>query len=195
VCATRTQTKATIALGLQILSAVVMFVVIGFLMAFIATNFKLCIGFQCYQKSSTSYSNSTYFILKQAFISTELACSVVHITLTIMYIILFVKCFKQLPRVHPLVVGLPRESTMITRQASVMSRTSRHLSAVSRTSHPPSVVSARTRVSALSARSYYGAQKICPNCKYVSAYQPEENIVECPRCNYQSPFVEHAQQW
>jgi hypothetical protein len=192
VCATRTQTKATVALGLQILSIVVVFVVIGFLMAFIATNFKLCVSFQCYQNSSTSYSNSTYTTLKQAFISTELACSVVHITLSVMYIIAFVKCYKKLPRVHPLVIGLPRENTVMKRQVSVISR---HLSAVSSTSYNRSLISARTRASSLSARSYYGAQKICPNCKYVSPYYPEENIVECPRCKYRSQYVEHAQQW
>ncbi len=154
-------------------------------MAFIATNFKLCIGFQCYRSSSTSYSNSTYTALKQAFISTELACSIVYITLSIMYIIVFVRCYQQLPRVHPFVAGVTREYNSTKRQASVMSTTS----------HNRALVSAQTGVASASTLPYYRAQKVCPNCKHVSEYVPDESIVVCPRCKYQSPLVEHAQQW
>jgi hypothetical protein len=193
VCATKTQTKATVALGLQILSIGVVLVMMGFLMAFIATSFTLCISFQCSRNPSTTYSSSTYTTLKQAFISTELACSIVYITLSVMYIIVFIKCYKKLPRVHPLVLGVTRENNMMKRQVSAIFRTSRHLAAVSSTSYSRSLINAGTRM--LSAFSYYRAQKVCPNCKHVSAYIPEESIVECPRCKYRSPYVEHAQQW
>jgi hypothetical protein len=166
----------------------------GFLMAFIATNFTLCIGFQCSQNSSTPYSTSAYASLKQAFISCELACSIVYITLSIMYIILFIKCFKKLPRVHPLVVGVPRENTIVNRQvSSFLSRTSQHWS-MSSTSYNRSDATDRINILSSSTLSYYSAQKICPNCKHVSPYIPEGNILECPSCKYQSPLVEHAQQ-
>ena len=109
--AARTQTKATITLALQILSIVVVLVMMGFSMVFIiATNFTLCLGFQCSQNFSTTYSSSVYNTLKQAFISTELACSIVYITLAIMYTIVFVKYYRKLPRVHPLVVGVSRDN-------------------------------------------------------------------------------------
>ena len=185
MCARRTQTKATVALGFQILSIIVVLVMIAFLMAFIATNFKLCIGFQCSQSSSTAYSNATYTILKQAFISTELACSIVYITLSIMYIIVFVRCYQQLPRIHPLVAGVTREYNTVKRHTSVLSTTSHN--------RPP--VSAQTGMASASTFPYYRAQKVCPNCKHVSEYVPDENVVECPRCKYQSTLVEHAQQW
>lgn len=195
VCSTRTQTKAIIALILQLISIIVLLTVIGFLIAFIASNFTLCVASQCSQASSTSFSSSNYLTLKQAFISTELVCSIIYIILSIIYIILFIKCYKKIPPIHPIIRRLPTQSAMGSRQLSTLSQKSRSWSTL--TGHHNRVNNnEHSRILSSSAStSYNGAQKVCPNCKHVSPYIPQGNIVECPNCKYQSPLVEHAQQW
>jgi len=199
---------------------VVMLVVMGFLMAFIVSNYTLCFGFQCSQSASTYFSSSTYNSLKQAFISCELACSIIYILLSIIYIIVFIKCYKQIPRIHPkvrasssvrsTVTGHRQSSTLSRisghrqssnlsrisghRQSSNLSRISRHES-MSTISYNRSDITEKQRILSTSTTSQSLAQKVCPNCKNVSPYIPQGNIVECPHCKYQSPLVEHAQQW
>jgi hypothetical protein len=171
-----------------------MMAVMGFLIAFIVSGFTLCLGFQCYLNSSTTFSSSTYTTLKQAFIGCELACSAAYIILSITYIIFFIKCYKKLPRIHPVVQRLPTQTVIENRQLSSLSRTSRPYSMSVISDNQQDI---NERISALSSSTatYSGAQKICPNCRHVSPYIPLGNIVECPSCKYQSPLVEHAQQW
>jgi hypothetical protein len=185
VCTKRTQTKAIIALIFQLISVSVVIIVIVFLIIFIASSFTLCLGFQCYQNSSTRFSSSDYISLKRAFISCELACSFIYIILALIYIILFIKCYKKLPRNNSII----RPVSIQRKQLSTLSRKSRPWSLLV-SSHKRSAINKRTRV----LPSHIGAQKVCPNCKHVSPYIPEGNIVECPKCRYQSPLVEHAQQ-
>jgi hypothetical protein len=166
VCTKRTQTKAIIALIFQLISVSVVIIVIVFLIIFIASSFTLCLGFQCYQNSSTRFSSSDYI-------------------LALIYIILFIKCYKKLPRNNSII----RPVSIQRKQLSTLSRKSRPWSLLV-SSHKRSAINKRTRV----LPSHIGAQKVCPNCKHVSPYIPEGNIVECPKCRYQSPLVEHAQQ-
>ena len=165
---------------------VIVMIVMGFLMTFIVTNFTLCLGFQCSQNTSTTYSTSVYLALKQAFISCELACSIIYLVLSILYIIFFVKCYQQIPRIHPMIRPLPPQSALGKRQLSTLSRTSRPCSTLSSLK-----TIEQTRI--LSSSSL--AQKVCPNCKHVSPYTSQESIIQCPNCKYQSSLVEHAQQW
>jgi len=110
VCTNKRQTKAIIALIFQLF---VLFAVIGFLITFICNDFTLCFDFQCDQTStsftsssnntsSLTFSSTTYTILKRVFIICELVCSVIFIIFSIIYIILFIKCSRQLPRIHPI---------------------------------------------------------------------------------------------
>jgi ribosomal protein S27AE len=178
--------------------------VVGFLIAFIASNFTLCLGFQCSQASTTfastsntayfTFSSSTYTLLKQVFIICELVCAVIFIIFSIIYIILFVKCSKKLPRIHPVVPPAPVKSAANNRLTSSLTQSSRPLS-MSQRSHIPSAATQQTRMTPLSAESYHTAEKICPNCGHISPYTPNDDILECPKCNYQSNLVEHAQQW
>ena len=200
----KTQTKAMVALVLQCISIVVILVVIGFLIAFMATNFTLCLGFQCSQNTTTfaanlndtylAMSSYSYTILKRAFIVSELVCSFIYIVFAVMYIGLFIRCMKQLPSIRPIARAT---TTTTTRQKSHISRvTTTHVSTISNISQAPSATSNRTAANPSAPNSPYNrAQKVCPNCQYVSPYVPEKNIVECPNCHYQSPYVEHAQQW
>ena len=173
----------------------------GFLIAFIATDFTLCLGIQCSQPSSTIFSSSDYFKLKQAFISCELACSILFIILSIFYIFYFIKCYKKLPRIHPIVrpertvtqstLGLPQLSTMskVSRPWSLSTRTNtHHHSRVATTEH------IRISSTATTTAIQSTAEKICPICKHVSPYIPGDDIIVCPNCGYKSPLVEHAQQ-
>lgn len=204
VCMGKTQTKAIVALVLQIIAIVVLLVVMGFLIAFMATNFTLCLGFQCSQNTTTfaanlndtylAMSSYSYTILKRAFIVSELVCSFVFVVFAVMYIGLFIQCMKKLPDIRP-IARATTEAT--TRRKSRQSRvTTTHVSSISDMSQIPSPTSNRTKTNPSAPNSpYYRAQKICPNCQYVSPYIPEKNVVECPSCHYQSPYVEHAQQW
>jgi exosome complex RNA-binding protein Csl4 len=56
-------------------------------------------------------------------------------------------------------------------------------------------INERLQILSTSSLSYNVAQQVCPNCKHVSPYIPQGNIVQCPSCGYQSSLVEHAQQW
>ncbi len=194
VCMKRTQTKALVALILQIISILVLFVVIGFLIAFIASNFTLCLGIQCSQGASTYYSSSTYTSLKAAFISCELAFAVIYIILSIIYIILYIKCYQKIPTVNPVVRSVPLRSSMGTRQLGTLSQASRTWPQSS-LSYNPVDMSEQMRISTSSITPYNGAQQVCPICQHVSPYISSRNIVQCPKCGYRSPFVEHAQQW
>ncbi|CAF0825378.1 unnamed protein product [Rotaria sp. Silwood1] len=193
VCATKTQTKAIVALILQIISMLVMLVVIGFLITFIATNFTLCLGFQCFQTSSSSHSSSTYTTIKQVFIVCELVFSIIYTILSIIYIILFIKCYNKISRIHPIVHSLPVSSGISNKTLTNFSR-SRQSGSVSTISNNRSNINEQVRLVS-STYAYNGAQKVCPNCKHVSSYMPQENIIECPKCGYQSNLVEHAQQY
>lgn len=217
--ATRTQTKATVALILQVLSIFVMMIVIGFLIAFIATGFTLCLGIQCSQSSSTSFSSSDYSALKKAFISTEFVCSIGYVVCSIIYIVLFVKCYKKLPRIHPLVRREPSRISIEKRKFSTVSTKSRPLSvsvvssnnqlinsehirltssttvATGTTGTTAATGAAGTVPATNTSIAYTGVEKMCPNCRHISPYIPSGYIVECPNCKYQSPLVEHAQQW
>jgi hypothetical protein len=177
-----------IALVLQLISILVILIVISFLIAFLATNFTLCLAFQCSQNSSTSFSSSTYIVLKQAFISCELVCTIIFLILSIIYIILFIKCYQKLPRNHSSI------HPMDNRQLSTLSKTSRPWS-MSTISYNRSDIPKKNREIPSATLSYYSAQKVCSNCQYISPYIPQGNMVECPKCSYQSPLVEHAQQW
>jgi hypothetical protein len=168
-----------------------MIVVVVFMIIFIASNFTLCLGFQCSQNASTFYSSSDYITLKRAFISCELVCSVIYIILSAIYIILFIKCYKKIPAINPIIRP---PSIQHKRQLSNLSKKSRPWS-LSMASYNRSDINERTHVLSSSAITHAIAQKVCPNCKHVSPYIPEGNIVECPQCGYQSPLVEHAQQW
>jgi hypothetical protein len=190
----RTQTKALVALILQIISILVLFVVIGFLIAFIASNFTLCLGFQCSHSASTYYSSSTYTSLKAAFISCELAFSIIYIILSIIYIIFYIKCYNKIPTINPVVRSVPLQSAMGTRQLGTLSQASRSWPQ-SASTYNRGDMSEPIRVSTSSITPYNGAQQVCPICKHVSPYISLGNIVQCPKCGYQSPFVEHAQQW
>lgn len=160
----------------------IVIIMMGFLMAFIATGFALCLGLQCLENSSTSFSNSTYSALKQGFISTEFVCSTIYIALAILYIVLFVKCYQKIPRIPRLIRPVPLQHTLGTRQSSI-------LSASTNTYYRSNTMdSIRSQTSSR-------AEKVCPNCKHISPYIPQENLVQCPKCKYQSPLVEHAQQW
>jgi hypothetical protein len=170
-----------------------MLIVIGFLIAFISSNFTLCLGFQCSQSSSTSLSSSTYNTLKQAFIATEFVSSILYIILSIIYIILFIKCYKKLPRIHPIVRLEVVQSAIDKRQLSNLTSTSLYWSNSTISYNRPDH-NEQSLILSSSTISYNGAQKLCPNCQFVSPYVPNENIVECPSCKYQSPLVEHAQQ-
>lgn len=205
VCMGKTQTKAIVALILQSISIFVLLVVIGFLIAFMASNFTLCLGFQCYQNSTTfaSYLNDTYLpyssynytILKRAFIVSELVCSFVYIVFAVMYILLFIRCLKKLPKTPPVALAVPQTSPAKIHMTSHTQRTTTHVSNISSIGQLPSAKSSLTVTNPSAPNSpYYRAQKVCPNCKHVSPYVPEKNIVECPNCHYQSPYVEHAQQ-
>lgn len=171
---------------------IVMMIVVGFLIAFIVKNFTLCLGFQCSQSSSSSYSSSSYISLKKAFISTELGCSVIYILLSLIFIYLFVKCYNRVPRVHPIALPLHVQNAMYKRQLTNLSRTARYWSMLT-TSHNKMDYNDKLGILP-STKSYTGALKVCPNCEYVSPYIPTGKIVECPSCKYQSPFVEHGQQ-
>lgn len=57
------------------------------------------------------------------------------------------------------------------------------------------VINEQIHMSPSAIRSTYNAQKVCPNCQHVSPYILNENILKCPKCNYQSNLVEHAQQY
>ena len=156
--------------------------VMGFLMAFIATTFTLCLVLQCSENSTTSFSNATYLSLKQGFITTEFACSTIYMALAVVYIVLFVKCYNKLPRIHPLIRPVPVEHTLGTRQSSILS------TSLSIHHRLDTYEGKRTPVPV-------HAEKVCPKCQHVSPYIPEEKFVQCPKCKYQSPLVEHAQQW
>ncbi|CAF0872366.1 unnamed protein product [Rotaria sordida] len=194
VCAKNTLTKAMITLFLQIISILVMLVVIGFSIAFIATNFTLCFGYQCSQTSSTSYSSPTYTILKRAFISCELVFSIIYIMLSIIYVILFIKCYNKISSIHPIVHSLPVQSAISNKKLSNLSQSSQSWS-LSPSSNNRSNINEPVRIISSTNILYNVAQKVCPNCKYVSPYIPQGNTIECPKCGYQSNLVEHAQQW
>jgi predicted RNA-binding Zn-ribbon protein involved in translation (DUF1610 family) len=119
---------------------------------------------------------------------------VIYILSSIIYIILFVRCLKQLPRIHPLKQGPPIKSAVSNRLTSSLSPSSRPLS-TSNISYMRSETSAQTHVAASATILYSSAQKVCPNCGHISPYIPDKDIVECPKCAYKSPLVEHAQQW
>ena len=186
----KTRTKATIALVLQSISIFVLLVSIGFLIAFISTTFTMCLGTQCSQtsnsfvsQSNTSpyrFSTETYYQLKRIFIGFQLALSLLFIICSIIYIILFIRCSNEVPHIYPI-----QDVETIDKLS-----TGQRL-----TSIPSSVRSGRSStIVYTTTTSYYRAQKVCPNCKHVSEYVPDKDIVECPKCKYQSPLVEHAQQ-
>lgn len=151
-------------------------------MAFIATNFTLCLGLQCLESSSTSFDSSSYSALKQGFIGTEFICSTIYVTLAILYIVLFIKCSYKIPRNARLIRPVPLQHTLGTRQSSI-------LSASTMTYHRSNTTDS------LRSQTTSRAEKVCPNCQHVSPYIPQDGLVQCPKCQYQSPLVEHAQQW
>jgi hypothetical protein len=199
VCAKKTQTKAIVALFCQSIAIFVLLAVIGFLIAFIVSGFTLCFGFQCSQNSTTFaptnivFSSTTYTLLKQVFIICELVCAVIFIIFSIVYIILFIKCLKKLPRIHPLVQPAAR-SAINHRLASSVTQSSRPLT-MSHAIYNRLAATQQTLVTPSSHKLYYNAEKVCPDCGHISPYIPNETIVECPQCGYQSKLVEHAQQW
>lgn len=200
VCTKKTQTKATVALVLQCVTIPVLLVVIGFLIAFVASDFTLCIGSQCSQTSTTfvseynrskfSFSAATYTLLKRVFIVCELVCAVIFTQLSIIYIVVYVKCLQKLPHIHP-VRRLPPITTAVNHQ-SISSARSLSMASIQ---HAQSTVSSQSQRLVSKTSGYYQAQKVCPECGHVSPYVPATNIVECPKCHYRSPFVEHAQQY
>ncbi len=185
----------------QSIAIFVLLAVIGFLIAFIISDFTLCFGFQCNQTSTTfiSTSNTTYFtysstmyaILKRIFIICELVCAVIFIIFSIIYIILFIKCLKQLPHIHPLIHALPIQSAVSNRLTSSVSQSI----SMSHVNYIQSDVREQIHMAPSATGLSYNAQKICPNCQYLSPYIPNEDVLRCPECDYQSHLVEHAQQW
>lgn len=161
---------------------IIIIIVMGFLMAFIATSYNFCLDLQCSQNSSTSFSNATYISLKQGFITTEFICSTIYMALAGVYIVLFIKCYNKIPRIHPLIRPATVEHTLGTRQSSIlsMSMSIHHRSDTQLSRQTPVPVR---------------AEKVCPQCQHVSPYIPDEKLVQCPKCKYRSPLVEHAQQW
>lgn len=182
-----------VALIFQIISILVMFIVIGFLITFIVTNYTICFGFQCSQPTSTSFSSSTYRSLKQAFIGCELAASIVYVILAVIYIILFIKCYNKVSKIHRNVRSVSIRTSLGHSALSSLSRShkKRSISIASSNRINPNE---RTTTTVSTTIQYNGAEKVCPNCKHVSPYFPESDIIECPKCGYQSNLVEHAQQ-
>ncbi|UJR10382.1 hypothetical protein I4U23_014587 [Adineta vaga] len=190
VCTKRTRTKSFIALILQSISIVVVLLVIGFLIAIVASDFSLCLGFQCSQQASTYFSSSTYNFLKRAFILCELLCAIIYIILSILYIVLFIKRYHTSKRIDSTRSVSPVRTTIVRRRLPTSSRKSQLLVGSNRLN-----VNEKTYVLSSSLVAYNGAQQVCPICKHISVYIPHGNIVQCPKCSYQSPLVEHAQQW
>jgi len=188
----------------QSIAIFVLLVVIGFLIAFIISDFTLCFGFQCDQTSTTfvstsnpnylTFSSTMYGILKRVFIISELVCAVIFIIFSIIYIILFIKCLKKLPYIHPLKHTLPIRSAVSNRLKSSISQSSQSIS-MSYVNYIQSDVREQSHMAPSATRLSYNAQKRCPKCQYISPYIPNEDVVKCPKCNYQSHLVEHAQQW
>ncbi|CAF0847551.1 unnamed protein product [Adineta ricciae] len=189
VCTKRTRTKSFIALILQSISILVVLLVLAFLIAIIASNFSLCLGIQCSQEASTYFSTTTYNFLKRAFILCEFLCAIIYIVFAFIYVFLFIQRYQKSTRVNPTAYVPSARTTILRRRLPASSRKARWKIGSNRLD-----VNERVYVLSSTLSTYSGAQQVCPICKHISLYIPQGNIVQCPKCAYQSPFVEHAQQ-
>ncbi|CAF2375113.1 unnamed protein product [Rotaria sp. Silwood2] len=123
----------------------------SFFITFIANNFTLCLAFQCFQASSSSSTCST---LKQIFIACELAFSIIYISL-------FIKCYKKISSIPSVVYSLPVHSAITNKTLSNLTRSHQSWS-ISTMINNRSNINEKIRVVSSIYASYNSTQKVCP---------------------------------